>query len=97
MAALAEAAADSASSEVGESLSRHAWLVTNLQKVEPGTDGAVSLPGTIAGMAATILVAYVAVATHAMPLYGFWLVPRLDFSVPWSTVCSAPLSNVRTD
>jgi uncharacterized protein (TIGR00297 family) len=79
VAALAEAAADTASSEVGEALSRHAWLVTTLRKVEPGTDGAVSLPGTIAGMSAAIFVAYLAVVTRAMPAYAFWLVAAAGY------------------
>jgi uncharacterized protein (TIGR00297 family) len=73
VAALAEAAADTASSEIGEALSGHAWLITNLHPVAPGTNGAVSLPGTIAGMTAALLVCYVAVLAHAMSPLGFWL------------------------
>jgi uncharacterized protein (TIGR00297 family) len=79
VAALAEAAADTASSEVGEALSGRAWLITNLRAVEPGTNGAVSLPGTITGMAAALLIAYVSVATHAMAPYGFWLVAAAGY------------------
>jgi uncharacterized protein (TIGR00297 family) len=79
LAALAEAAADTASSEVGQALSAHAWLITNLRTVEPGTNGAVSLPGTIAGIAAVLLVAYVAVATHAMAPNAFWLVAAAGY------------------
>lgn len=74
VAALAEAAADTASSEVGEALSGHARMITTLRTVPPGTNGAVSVPGTLAGMAAAMLVAYVASATQAMPPFGFWLV-----------------------
>jgi len=79
VAALAEAAADTASSEVGEALSRNARMITTLRAVPPGTDGAVSIPGTMAGMAAAILVAYVGVATHAMPPFGFWLVAAAGY------------------
>jgi len=79
IAALAEAAADTASSEVGEVLSRHAWLITNLRQVEPGTDGAVSLPGTLSGIAAAMLVTYVAVFTHAMAAHAFWPVVAAGF------------------
>lgn len=79
VAALAEAAADTASSEVGEALSGHAWLITNLQAVLPGTNGAVSVPGTIAGMLAALLVCYVAVLTHAMAPLGFWLVAAAGY------------------
>ena len=79
VAALAEAAADTASSEVGEALTRQARMITTLRTVPPGTDGAVSIPGTLAGMAAAILVAYVAVATHAMPALGLWIVAAAGY------------------
>ena len=72
--ALAEAAADTASSEVGEALSRRARMITTWRSVPPGTDGAVSIPGTLAGMTAAMLVTYVAALTHAIPEFGFWLV-----------------------
>ena len=50
--ALGAAFADTAESEVGQ-LSRHApRLITGFGKVPPGTDGAVSMPGTLAGLAA---------------------------------------------
>lgn len=60
VAALAEAAADTTSSEIGEALSTRAWLITGFRSVSPGTNGAVSLPGTIAGIGAAALVTLVA-------------------------------------
>jgi uncharacterized protein (TIGR00297 family) len=72
VAALAEAAADTAASEIGEVLSGHAWLITSLRVVEPGTNGAVSLPGTLAGMSAAIIIAYCAVLMQVLPASGFW-------------------------
>jgi uncharacterized protein (TIGR00297 family) len=74
VAALAEAASDTASSEIGEAVSGRAWLVTNLQAVEPGTNGAISLPGTLAGITAALLVAAVAVAAHVLPPSRFWAI-----------------------
>jgi len=57
VAAIGAAFADTAESEVGQ-LSHHPpRLVTNLHKVAPGTDGAVSLAGTLAGVAAAGLTA----------------------------------------
>ncbi len=57
VAAIGAALADTAESEVGQ-LSRHApRLLTSLRRVPPGTDGAVSLPGTLAGVAAAGLTA----------------------------------------
>lgn len=57
LAALAEAAADTVSSEVGQVLNSRPRMITTLNRVEPGTDGAVSLVGTLAGTAAAAVVA----------------------------------------
>ena len=57
LAALAEAAADTVSSEVGQVLGGRPRMITTLRRVEPGTDGAISLAGTLAGVAAAVLVA----------------------------------------
>jgi uncharacterized protein (TIGR00297 family) len=48
LAALAEAAADTVSSELGQLLSGHPHMITTFRKAEPGTDGAISLGGTLA-------------------------------------------------
>ncbi len=66
-AALAEAAADTASSECGEALARRAYLITNLRRVDVGTDGGISLPGTLAGALAAFLIAALAAATGWVP------------------------------
>jgi len=52
VAALGAAFADTAESEVGQLARRTPRLITTLRKVSPGTDGAVSVPGTLAGVAA---------------------------------------------
>lgn len=67
MAALAEAAADTAASECGEALSERAYLITTMRSVPAGTNGGVSLPGTIAGIAAAMIVGTVGAATHVIP------------------------------
>lgn len=57
VASIGAALADTAESEVGQ-LSRHApRLLTSMRKVPPGTDGAVSLPGTLAGFSAAVMTA----------------------------------------
>jgi uncharacterized protein (TIGR00297 family) len=58
-AALAEAAADTVSSEMGQALGGTPRLITTWKKVAPGTDGAVTLPGTMDGATAAIAVALV--------------------------------------
>ena len=62
-AALAEAAADTVSSEIGQTSSREARLITNWRKVPAGTDGGISLAGTLAGAGAALLVTVAGVFT----------------------------------
>jgi len=57
LAALAEAAADTVSSEIGQVLAGQPRLITSLRAVEAGIDGAVSLAGTLAGIVAAAVVA----------------------------------------
>ena len=52
VAALGAAFADTAESEVGQIYSGIPRLITTFAKVPPGTDGAVSWPGTLAGIVA---------------------------------------------
>ena len=62
VASLGAAFADTAESEVGGLSRRSPRLITTLRKVPPGTDGAVSLPGTLAGLAAAALTALLGLA-----------------------------------
>jgi uncharacterized protein (TIGR00297 family) len=57
LAALAEASADTVSSELGQVLSGSPRMITTFRKAEPGTDGAISLGGTVVGIIAAGLVA----------------------------------------
>ena len=57
VASLGAAFADTAESEIGQLFARTPRRITDLRKVPPGTDGAVSLPGTLAGLAAVGLTA----------------------------------------
>ena len=56
LAALAEAAADTVSSEIGQVLGGPPRLITTLRRVEPGTDGGITLAGTLAGIVAAGIV-----------------------------------------
>lgn len=57
VASLGAAFADTAESEVGQIYGRAPRLITTFVKVRPGTDGAISLPGTLAGVIAAALTA----------------------------------------
>ncbi|HTW60549.1 MAG TPA: DUF92 domain-containing protein [Terracidiphilus sp.] len=73
LAALAEAAADTVSSEIGQVFGGRPRMITSLTSVDPGRDGAVSVVGTGVGICAGALVA----ALGTMALRGdarfFWL------------------------
>jgi uncharacterized protein (TIGR00297 family) len=66
LAALAEATADTVSSEIGQVLGGRPFLLTTFRRVDPGTDGAISLAGTLAGIVAAGVVA----ASGAWALHG---------------------------
>lgn len=71
--AFATAAADTAGSEIGQLLGRRTFKLTTLRPVPRGTEGAVSLEGTLAGILASI----------AIGGLGFWvgLYPALGIAV----------------
>jgi uncharacterized protein (TIGR00297 family) len=56
IAALAEATADTVSSEIGQAFGGTPFMLTTLRRVAPGTDGAISLKGTLAGIAAAAII-----------------------------------------
>jgi len=58
VAALVTAASDTVASEVGKAWGRTTWLVVGFRRVRPGTSGAVSLEGTLAGALAAALLAW---------------------------------------
>jgi uncharacterized protein (TIGR00297 family) len=67
-AAVATAAADTGASEIGKAFGRRTFLITTLRPVAPGTEGAVSLEGTLGGAAAGLAVALVGVLAGLLTL-----------------------------
>lgn len=59
--AFATAVADTVSSEIGQVLGKHPILITTLRPVPVGTEGAISLEGTFAGILASALLCGVGV------------------------------------
>jgi uncharacterized protein (TIGR00297 family) len=59
VASVATAAADTCSSETGKAYGRRTFLITTLRPVPPGTEGAVSLEGTLGGLLGAALIAAV--------------------------------------
>jgi uncharacterized protein (TIGR00297 family) len=73
-ASLAEAAADTVSSEFGQAHSTSARLITSWQLVPAGTNGGVTLPGSLAGAAAAVVVGLVCLIGGLISRQGFWIV-----------------------
>jgi uncharacterized protein (TIGR00297 family) len=64
LGAFATALADTTGSEIGQLYGKTPILITTFKRVPVGTDGAVSLEGTLAGILASALIG----------LLGFWLI-----------------------
>jgi uncharacterized protein (TIGR00297 family) len=62
VASLGAAFTDTAESEIGQLFNRRPRLISTLQRVPPGTDGAISVPGTLAGVGAAGLTTILAFA-----------------------------------
>ena len=70
VAALCEAAADTVSSEIGQATARGAYLITDFRDVPIGTNGAISIEGTISGCLAACIVSWV--SAHYQVLDWRW-------------------------
>lgn len=68
--AFATAAADTSSSEIGQLLGRRTFLLTTFRPVPRGTEGAVSLEGTLAGVFASLILAALGAALGLFPWMG---------------------------
>ena len=64
-ASVATAAADTCSSEIGKAYGRRTFLITSFRPVAPGTEGAVSLEGTLGGLLGASIVAATGVVLGA--------------------------------
>jgi uncharacterized protein (TIGR00297 family) len=57
VASLSTKLSDTTASEIGKAYGQHTFLITTLKPVPRGTEGAVSLEGTLAGVAGSVLIA----------------------------------------
>lgn len=64
-ASVAAAAADTCSSEIGKAFGRRTVLITSFRLAPPGTEGAISLEGTLGGLAGAALVGATGAASGA--------------------------------
>jgi uncharacterized protein (TIGR00297 family) len=72
-AALAEAATDTMASEIGQSHGREARLITTWNHVSAGTDGGITVLGSIAGLAGGLVIVAVATAGRMILPTQIWI------------------------
>ncbi|MDB9511154.1 TIGR00297 family protein [Kamptonema animale CS-326] len=61
---------DTCASEIGKAYGKRTFLITTLQPVPRGTEGAVSLEGTLAGVVASVAIALLGWAVNLIDLTG---------------------------
>ncbi len=71
VASLATKLSDTCASEVGKAYGRTTYLITNFKRVEPGTEGAVSTEGTLAGLVGSLVLSGFGVAIGLVPSAAF--------------------------
>lgn len=86
MASLATKLADTFASEIGKAYGKTTFLITTLERVEPGTEGAISTEGTAAAVVGGLL----------LSLYG-WGIGMISLpGIAISTVAAFLATNVES-
>ncbi len=78
-AAVATAAADTCSSEIGKAYGKRTFLITTLRPVPAGTEGAVSVEGTLGGLFGALFIASLGVLTGLFAAEGALIVTLAGF------------------
>jgi uncharacterized protein (TIGR00297 family) len=79
LGALAEAATDTVASEIGQYRVADARLITTWERVPAGTDGGITLSGSVFGLAGGMVIAAVAAAGGMIPVSQFWILVVAGF------------------
>ncbi|MEH1872427.1 TIGR00297 family protein [Nostoc sp.] len=86
--------ADTTASEVGKAYGKSTFLITTLQPVPRGTEGAVSLEGTLAGIVASVAIAFVGWGVGLIDLLGVvWCVLAAFIATNLESVIGATLQS----
>ncbi|MEH1932055.1 DUF92 domain-containing protein [Nostoc sp.] len=89
--------ADTTASEVGKAYGKSTFLITTFQPVPRGTEGAVSLEGTLAGIVASVAIAFVGWAVGLIDLLGVvWCVLAAFIATNIESVIGATLQSKYT-
>jgi uncharacterized protein (TIGR00297 family) len=85
---------DTCASEVGKAYGKSTFLITTLQPVPRGTEGAVSLEGTLAGAIASVAIALVGWGVGLIELLGvLWCVLAAFIATNLESVIGATLQS----
>ena len=88
---------DTTASEVGKAYGKSTFLITTLQPVPRGTEGAVSLEGTLAGVVGSIAIAIIAWGVGLIDLLGIvWCVLAAFIATNLESVIGATLQSKYT-
>jgi uncharacterized protein (TIGR00297 family) len=79
-AALTEAATDTVASEIGQYRRKEARFITTWERVPAGTDGGITLSGSVAGLAAGLVIAAVATLGGIVPQSQLWIPVAAGFA-----------------
>lgn len=85
-ASFATKLADTTASEVGKAYGRRTFLITTLKPVPRGTEGAISLEGTLAGVVGSLAIAVVAYGVEVIDLGG----------IGWCTIAAFVATNIES-
>jgi len=80
VAALTEAATDTVASEIGQLRGTGGRLITTWERVPAGTDGGITTPGSMAGVAAGLVIATVATVGGMLPQSQLWIPVAAGFA-----------------
>ena len=85
---------DTTASEVGKAYGQTTYLITNLKPVPRGTEGAVSLEGTVAGAIASVIIALIAWAIGMISPMGIvWCVVAAFIATTVESLIGATLES----
>jgi uncharacterized protein (TIGR00297 family) len=88
---------DTSASEVGKAYGKTTYLITTLQPVPRGTEGAVSLEGTLAGVVASVAIACVGWVVGFIDLLGIlWCILAAFIATNLESVIGATLQTKYT-
>jgi uncharacterized protein (TIGR00297 family) len=79
VASVATKLADTCGSEIGKAYGKSTFLITNFQAVPAGTEGAVSLEGTIASIGGSLAISLIALLVELISVDELWIVTIASF------------------